>query len=413
MAETEPITEPQDQPLQGKRIAFVGKLGGVTKKEVQRLVRNGGGVPVDQPSCDADYIVVGADQLPLGEHEELLDAEIRDAAARGMLEIITETQFWELQGIVDAEQHIRRLYTPAMLADLLGVSVTMIRRWHRKKLINPARMVHRLPYFDFQEVATARRLADLLAAGVSPTSIEKKLDELAAFIPHVDRPLAQLSVIVQGRELLLRRGDGLVEPSGQMRMDFDALEEDAKEDCDADTDGNAFDDSADQDSEIAFDTYRLSSDPSLMLEEAERLEDENELEAAMDLYRAAMAAIGPHAEICFHLAELLYRTGDLSGARERYYMAIELDEDYVEARSNLGCVLAELDEPQLALAAFQGALEYHDDYPDVHYHVAAILDRQERTDEAVKHWRRFLELAPESAWAEEARLRLGEPLPAD
>ena len=55
-----------------------------------------------------------------------------------------------------------------MLAELLGVSVAVIRRWHRRGLIVPAREVRRLPYFDFHEVATARRLAQLLAAGVSP-----------------------------------------------------------------------------------------------------------------------------------------------------------------------------------------------------------------------------------------------------
>ena len=63
---------------------------------------------------------------------------------------------------------------------------------------------------------------------------------------------------------------------------------------------------------------------------------------------------GPSAEACFALAELLYRVGDVSAARERYYMALELDEDYVEARANLGCVLAEQGQPDLAVAAFQG-----------------------------------------------------------
>ena len=38
----------------------------------------------------------------------------------------------------------------------MGVDIGTIRRWHRRGLIKPARMVRRLPYFDFQEVATAR-----------------------------------------------------------------------------------------------------------------------------------------------------------------------------------------------------------------------------------------------------------------
>ena len=55
-----------------------------------------------------------------------------------------------------------------MLADLLHVPVVVVRRWHRHGLIVPTREVRRLAYFDFQEVATARRLADLLATGMSP-----------------------------------------------------------------------------------------------------------------------------------------------------------------------------------------------------------------------------------------------------
>ena len=41
------------------------------------------------------------------------------------------------------------------------------------------------------------------------------------------------------------------------------------------------------------------------------------------------------------LAETLYRAGDLAAARERYYTVIELDEDHLEARTSLACVLAE------------------------------------------------------------------------
>jgi tetratricopeptide (TPR) repeat protein len=96
----------------------------------------------------------------------------------------------------------------------------------------------------------------------------------------------------------------------------------------------------------------------------------------------------------------------LGGARERYYMAIELDEDYVEARANLGCVLAETGQRELAIAAFEGALRYHPDYADAHYHLARTLDDMGHRLTAEQHWRRFLALAPGSPWAAEAAERL-------
>ena len=77
-----------------------------------------------------------------------------------------------------------------------------------------------------------------------------------------------------------------------------------------------------------------------------------------------------------------------------------------EARANLGCVLAETGELELAVAAFQGALAHHRDYPDVHYHLARALDELSRTEEAEVHWREFLKLAPDSPWADEARDRI-------
>ncbi len=97
----------------------------------------------------------------------------------------------------------------------------------------------------------------------------------------------------------------------------------------------------------------------------------------------------------------------MGAARERYYNAIEIDDDFVEARVNLGCVLAETGQLDLAIAAFQGALARDDHYPDVHYHLARSLDEIGSTDMATRHWIRFVQLAPQSPWAEEAIERLG------
>ena len=156
----------QSATLGGKRIAFLGQLGGLTRREAQRLARELGAQPVERAN-DAEVIVIGADQLPIGDHADLLSDEVRRAATAGDVEILGEADFLARLDRGDAsEVAARRLYTPAMLADLLHVSVATVRRWWRRGLIVPAKEVRRLPYFDFQEVATARRLAQLLAAGM-------------------------------------------------------------------------------------------------------------------------------------------------------------------------------------------------------------------------------------------------------
>jgi tetratricopeptide (TPR) repeat protein len=398
--------DPSPPTLHGSRIAFVGKLASMSKRDAARLVREQGGVVADQPDASVQLIVVGEQDLPLGdalEADDLFDRPTRQAVEQGSTRVIPDTELWQRLGLVETQRDVRRLYTPAMLAELLGVPVAVIRRWHRRGLIVPAREVRRLPYFDFREVATARRLAELLAAGNSPGAIERKLAALGRYLPGVERPLAQLSVIVEGKDILLRQGDGLIEPGGQLRFDFEASEQET----------------ADEEAGAAEGVVALAPpcdgepapiSPEQLCRMAARLEDEGQLEPAVETYRAAMAATGPVPELCFQVAELLYRLGDLGGARERYFMTIELNEDYVEARANLGCVLAETGQAELAVAAFQGALAYHADYQDAHYHLARTLDELGRTDEAEVHWRAFLDLAPDSPWADQARSRLaGRP----
>lgn len=427
-----------NHPLQGKRVAFVGKLGGVNLREAHRLVSQAGGFMMnsdDVEEANVDVIVLGAEQWPPTNPEELLPRTVLTTVSAGQAEIITETQFWERLGMLDPDQNIRRLYTPAMLAEMLEVSVAVIRRWHRRGLIIPTREVHRLPYFDFQEVATARHLAEMLSAGASPAQIEKRLAELAKYVPDVDRPLAQLSVIVQGQEILLRQGEGLVEPNGQMRLDFDALDEPehvihevhtesesqldpphisekdiieiSEQDVLAVLDGDR---TGDAPRILSFggalDRAIYPDNPELMLMRASEHEEAGELELAIDVYRTFLTAFGPRAEVNFQLAELLYRRNDYAAARERYYMAIEIDENYVEARANLGCVLIDTGELELAIAALYGALKYHPDYPDVHYHLARTLDELGQSDKAIDHWRAFLVLSPNSPWAQQARDRL-------
>ncbi|MDA7911921.1 MerR family transcriptional regulator [bacterium] len=346
-----------DSPISGRRIAFVGKLGSMNRREARELVRRHQGIMVDRIDPTVDLVVIGADVLPLGDQAELLDDWVIEASAQGQLSVINETQFWQELGIVEPELDIGRYYTPAMLAGLLGLPLSTIRRWHRRGLITPTRQVNKLAYFDFQEVASARRIARLIASGATAQSIETKLSRLAGLYPNLRRPLSQLSVIVEGRQLLLRQGGGLIEPGGQMRIDFDSLSPQGAID----------------DQEVSYpiseptDPVPLEElvTPDEFLRAAIDFEDDDDVEGAIEVYRAMSLAFGPSSDSSFRLAELLYQQGDLPGARERYFLAIELDESFVEARASLGCVLVELGNQELALATFHGALLHHAEYPDV------------------------------------------------
>ena len=391
----------QRQELPGfldRRIAFSGKLEGMNRKELRALIRERGGNYCELADPNVEVVILGED----GIGRELFHHQHPDLSAKhadGTLEILTETEFWQALGLVDQEHGTRRLYTPAMLAELLGVQIKTIRRWHRRGLIKPTRQVHKLPYFDFQEVASARKIAELVSSGDSQPVIEAKLKQLIDQFPDSQRPLSQFSIIAEGRSILLKEGDGLIEPGGQQRFNFESA--------------NKVDPTESSDAVFAIESARVDRDienfksPDDFLLLATDLEDLDEIESACEVYRSMMLAFGATAEVCFRLAENLFQLGELRAARERYYSAIELDQQLVEARASLGCVLAELDKPELAISAFEGALEHHPEYADVMYHLAQQLDSVGRAEDATVHWKNFLNLAPKSPWADEARERLG------
>src|ERR1044071_8676088 len=97
---------------------------------------------------------------------------------------------------------LHRGCTPAMLSQMLKVSVHQIRRWERMGLIRAISHVCRLPFFDFQEVAGARRLAELVDAGVPVKEIQASLARLEHVVGVGARPLAQLEILASDRHLM-------------------------------------------------------------------------------------------------------------------------------------------------------------------------------------------------------------------
>ena len=63
----------RSSPIADQRVGFVGKLGGVNRKEARRLVRDYGGVMVDPIDGTVDLIVLGADELPIGDFEDQIN----------------------------------------------------------------------------------------------------------------------------------------------------------------------------------------------------------------------------------------------------------------------------------------------------------------------------------------------------
>lgn len=302
------------------------------------------------------------------------------------------------------EPGVRGLHTVAMIAAVTRVPAAAVRHWIRAGFLRPVRRSGRIGWFDYGELVIARRLARLLEAGLELREIDARLNGLHP-LGAVAAAREEAGILVDGRRLSVRRGGALLGAGGQRQFAFYGDEAGERglpspfvpaEPWTAPFSGVRTEAGGDR-------APALEGDLQAMAAELEAL---GEYDAAAEALRALLQAAGPCAQVSFSLAELLYRAGDRTAARERYYATIELEPDHLEARTSLGCVLAELGELDLAEAALDGVLRQQPDYADAHWHVAGILDELGRRGDAERHLRAFLALAPDSPWARSAQERL-------
>ena len=395
-----PSPIPQSPPLAGERLAFTGTLASMTHLEAHARVAECGGTATEHVSRQTTMLVVGEEGWPLEEdgkpsvklqHAERLRAEGQ------AIRIVSESDWLSFVGLDGRRGEVHRRCTPAMLGQMLKISVHQIRRWERLGLIKAVSHVCRLPFFDFQEVASARRLAELIDAGVPVKEIQTSLARLEHVVGVGARPLVQLEILASGRHLLYRDDRGRLRTAGGQHL-FDFAGPPSEKPASIDSSIHA--------AAVPVDRSRWSAHD--WFEEGRRLADEGELPGAVEALRMSLMEDADAPEVQFHLAEALYRQGNQQGALERYHVAAELDHNYIEAWTQIGCILAELGQLAPAVEAFDIALDIHTDYPDAHLHKAETLHQAGRSSEAAVHWRKYLEFDRTGPWAEAARRRLEE-----
>ncbi|MFV0443935.1 MAG: tetratricopeptide repeat protein, partial [Planctomycetaceae bacterium] len=387
------------KPLAGERVTFTGVLASLTHAEAADLVREHGGDAADHVSRQLTMLVIGEEGWPLeddGRPSRKL-TEVLDWQQRGeTIRIVQESDFLKMVGLAEQSSDIRRLHTPAMLSQLLAVPVHIIRGWERSGLIRPVRRVHRLPYFDFVEVAGARRLSELLQAGVPREAIERSLRAIPEFTSGDRRPFEQLDLLVRDHRVLIRDRQGLRESTGQRVFDFegDASTPEPQHDHDAHPVTLSF---------LSARQQALEMERRDWFVEGCRQVDAEDLPAAIEAFRLALMTEPQNPEVHFHLGDALYRRGRSQAALERFYTAVELDHDYVEAWMQIGALHRELQELDAAVDAFSVALDIHPDGCDAHFQLAEAMAEQGDAAAARMHWQAYLAQEQRGPWADLAR----------
>ena len=392
--------------LRGKRVAFVGRLASMAPPRGRAVGprprgRRAGASPTPRPTCwswakrgcpcrRATRWTIGSTSRSARPWKP---ARWRSSPRRS---------FGSGWGWPEPGPDLHRLYTPAMLAELLGVSLAVIRRWHRRGLIAPACEVRRLPYFDFQEVATARRLAQLLAAGVSPPAIEKKL---AGTGPLAARHRTAAGPIVghrpgQRHPLAAGRRAGRARRAVALRLRGRPARRPA---------GGR---TARRRSQTMPRHWPTCESPPASAEQmcrlAADLEEEGQLAAGRRNVSRRPGRRRPQPGSLLPIGRVALPAGRPAGRPRTLLHGHRIGRGLRRGPREPGLRAGRDGPAGLAVAAFEGALRYHAGYADVHYHLARTLDDMGRRAEAEEHWRLFVAMAPDSPWAAEARARLGQ-----
>jgi len=395
-----------DTTLRGREVCITGRLWTMDHRRARSLLREHGARTSALPGIGTHFVVVGEAGPPLGADgrptRALLLAEQHRCAGHP-LRLLRETEFLSLLGLEEQRRDLERLYPVDQLARILGLATATVRQWVRAGLIQPAKVEGRLALFAFPQVAAARDLSRLTAAGVTPSQLHRSLHQIRAWLPDGERALGQLEMLSRN-EIGVRLADGLVaETTGQLRLQFEGWPQQGRTDgappIAAAAPGVA---TASPAEPPPATVHRDWFAAGVQAEEA------GDIHRAIHAYRQALLSGGPQPETSFNLGNCYYASEELDAAVELYTRAVNIDPSYSEAWNNLGNALSDLERTDEAVAAYHRALAASPDYADAHYNLAETLAWLGDLATARVHWRAYLERDPNSSWARRVRQRLRE-----
>lgn len=116
---------------------------------------------------------------------------------------------------------------------------------------------------------------------------------------------------------------------------------------------------------------------------------------AISQYQKALFINPNYAKAHHNLAVAYYLNGDLEKAILEFKLALDSDPKNPEIYNNLGLIYRRQKQGERAKKVFQRGLSIVPDYAPIHYNLALTLEDEGDWKGAVRHYRKFAELAPE------------------
>jgi tetratricopeptide (TPR) repeat protein len=344
-------------------VAFTGRLASMKREEAFAVVRRHGGTPRRGVTRNTDVLIVGEEGWPL-----LVDGRPSNSLKRAKAQgtpIAGERRFLEWIGRALPDEQMKT-YRPEQLAAHARLPESVVEQLAIHGLLDP-----RDGRFGFRDLAAARQIGELLASGVSLSTISRSLREVRKWLPEAG--LANLRLTPKSADaVLVRQLGGLTDGRGQ----------------------------------FVLPVGEPADNPDLLFEEAQAAEDAGDLERAERLYRRVANIDPADAAAPFNLANLERRLGRAVEAEAAYRKAVRCDPRFAEAWYNLADLLDDAGRADDAVACLTRALDAQPDYADAVFNLAGLLQRLGRHGEAADGWRRYLALDGDSPWAARARRAL-------
>ena len=272
-----------------------------------------------------------------------------------------------------------RSYSVRDVQRFLRLSPDTTRNLIKAGFVKPGRGARREYRFSFQDLIVLRAARALIDAKIPARRIRRSLESLRRELPE-SVPLSGLSISAVGDHVVVRDGDSHRQvDSGQYLLGLDVSMENGVL-------------RVVEHREPAPPAAAATGPPRDWFAQALTLES-TDPEAALTAWRHAVDEDAGNAAAWTNLGRLLHEQGRNEQAAEVYRRALAKVGPDPLLLFNQGVLLEDLGNPAAALAAYQSALAEDPDLADCHYNLARLYESLGQQQRAIRHlgqYRRLL-----------------------
>jgi tetratricopeptide (TPR) repeat protein len=289
-----------------------------------------------------------------------------------------------------AVQAAKQAYTREQARRMAEVSERQLKSWQEQKFL-PASA-----HFGFEDIVAMRTLVKLRRSRVPPLQIRRVLTALGKKLSHIENPLTDLKLYVDGKRVRVEvDGKAMEAESGQLILNFNQ------------TELRRLLEFPGQD-KAALDRERRGSAERWFQKGLELEQTGAPGEQIIEAYQKAIELDPNSAGALVNLGTIFFNARDWMRAKRYYEQALEVDPKYALAHFDLANLFDERGDRGKAIEHYHAAIKIAPNYADAHYNLALLYQSSNRPLKAVHHWSSYLKLDPQSDWAHVARRELAK-----